>query len=107
MKKTILTLAAVGAIAAPSLAADDIFEFAANTAEFDNIRTISQLYERLDEAVLQYCDRLVDRTQVDTCHEQVLTSVVDQFDNQDLSDLHARSTGSDESLELTSRDDGV
>lgn len=107
MKKSILALAAAGALAAPAFASGDIFEFAANTADFENLQSIAHLYERLDEAVLTYCDRLVDRSQVDTCHAQVLTSVVEQFDNPNLEALHAQETGSDDSVQLASRDDGV
>lgn len=107
MKRTILSLATAGALSASAFGADDIFEFAAHTADFENIQTISELYERIDDAVLQYCDRLVDRSQVDTCHAHVLTAVIDQFDNEDLTALHAQSANSDDSLELASRDDGV
>ncbi|PIW32032.1 MAG: hypothetical protein COW29_00235 [Rhodobacterales bacterium CG15_BIG_FIL_POST_REV_8_21_14_020_59_13] len=107
MKKTLLALAAAGTLAVPALDASDIFQFAANASDLENTRSVAQLYERLDTAVLSYCADLVGDPQLETCHTQVLDAVVGQFDSPELMDIHERATHSVGSIELAARDDGV
>ncbi|QNL19598.1 UrcA family protein [Hyphobacterium sp. CCMP332] len=107
MKKTILALAAAGALAAPAFGAGDIFQFAAETSDLENTQSVSQLYERLDMAVMEYCADLVDEPQLDACHTQVLDAVVAQFNSADLMARHERATGASDNVELAARDDGV
>lgn len=107
MKKTILAFVAASALAAPALGASDIFQFAANASDLENIRSVAHLYERLDEAVLGYCADLVDEPQLETCHTQVLATVVEQFDSPALIAVHEQATHAVDSVELAARDDGV
>lgn len=107
MKKTILALAAAAGLTAPAFGASDIFHFAANASDLENTRSVAQLYERLDEAVLGYCADLVDEPQLEACHTQVLAAVVEQFDSPDLMAIHEQATHSVDNIELAARDDGV
>jgi UrcA family protein len=107
LKKTILSLAAAGLLAAPALGASDMFRFTADASDLADAQSVAQLYERLDTAVMDYCVELVDEPQVQPCHDQVLVAVVAQFDSPALTALHERATGSAGSVTLAARDDGV
>ncbi|WP_394693683.1 UrcA family protein [Hyphobacterium sp.] len=107
MKKTLLALAATGALVAPAFSAGEIFQFAAETSDLDNTQSVAQLYERLDAAVMEYCADLVDEPQLETCHIQVLDAVVAQFDSPDLLARHERATQASGTIELAARDNGV
>ncbi len=107
MIKTILALTAAGALAAPALGASDIFRFAAHPSDLENTQSVAQLYERLDTAVLDYCTGLVDGPQLETCHSQVLTAVIGQFNSPALIDRHERVTRPAGSVELAARDGGI
>jgi UrcA family protein len=107
MKNTLLALATAGILAAPAFGASDIFQFAAETSDLENTQSVAQLYERLDTAVLEYCADLVDESQVETCHTQVLDAVVTQFDSADLMARHERATGASGNIEMAARNDGV
>lgn len=107
MKKTLLALATAGALAAPAFGASDLFRFEAQATELDDVRSVAQLYQRLDAAVMDYCVQLVDESQLSTCHAEVLTSVVEQFDNATLSSVHTQETDSVGDEQSPARENGV
>lgn len=72
----------------PAFGAGDILQFEANALELENARTVAQLYERIDDAVTDYCVRLVDANQFETCRTDVLAEIVAQFDNEELTRVH-------------------
>ncbi|WP_421785273.1 UrcA family protein [Hyphobacterium sp.] len=107
MKKTILALAAGGLLAAPAFGTSDMFRFEAQASELQDTRSVALLYERLDAAVLEYCVELVDEPQVVTCHTEVLASVVEQFDNANLTSLHLQATSSVDGVSPAAGESGV
>lgn len=107
MNKTILALTTAVVLAAPAFGVSDLFRFEAQATELDNISSATQLYERLDSAVMDYCFQLVDESQRVTCHAEVLASVVEQFDNETLTSIHFQATGLTGEDQVAARETGA
>ncbi len=105
MKKTILAIAAA-MMSVPAFGASDIFLFEANVSDLENSGSVAQLYERLNEAVSDYCVELVDAPQLEACRTEVLAAIVVQFDSEALTHLHEVATRATGSQNMASLENG-